>query len=186
MRSRCLMCANALAAFAGWKNLRAGGTGEASLETVMSYRLKHYSTLTVNGRATFMRSRENFKKEQPRRLLLFCFVLVFFPLPDCSKCLSVGLQVSFRAAPERGRRLAEISCASPWCLGPLRPRQRGSSAPSGGSACGGEALGRPPAAPLGPGQSLPAVWGCSGLVFTFSRPGSPGSKVAPDRDDNLD
>lgn len=40
----------------------AGGAGEASLEIVMSYSRKHYSALTVNGQATFMRSRENFKE----------------------------------------------------------------------------------------------------------------------------
>lgn len=40
----------------------AGGAGEASLEIVMSYSRKHYSALTVNGRATFMRSQEDFKE----------------------------------------------------------------------------------------------------------------------------
>lgn len=45
---------------------------------------------------------------------------------------------------------------------------------------------RRPAAPLGQGHRLPAVWGCSDLVFTFSRPCSPVSNVAPDGDDNLE
>lgn len=34
--------------------------------------------------------------------------------------------------------------------------------------------------PLEQGQTPPAVWSCNRLVFTFSRPGSPDTKVTPD------
>lgn len=114
---------------------------------------------------------------------MFCFALVFFPLPDCSKCLSVAGQFPGGARERPPRRDKLCQPLVPWSsktspegligtgrwlgLWPGSPRRR-------------------PAAPLGQGHRLPAVWGCSGLVFTFSRPGSPVSKVAPDGDDNLE
>lgn len=48
MRSRCLMCANALAALAG-ENRSCASRGEANLEIIRSHSHKHYSALTVNG-----------------------------------------------------------------------------------------------------------------------------------------
>lgn len=99
-----------------WLKTLAGGTGEASLETVMSSRLKHYSALTVNGQATFIRSQENFTKKKPR-LLLFCFALIFLPSPGLFEGLICRFSGQFPGRRQRERergRLAEISCASPW------------------------------------------------------------------------
>lgn len=91
-----------------WLKTLAGATEEASLETVMSHRRKHYSALTVNDQATFMRSQENFKRNSHvylRRLLLSCFSLVCFGLvwfSSLSRIVRRAYQVSFRA-PKRVR-----------------------------------------------------------------------------------
>lgn len=101
MRSRCLMCANALAAFAGENPSWGRGRGKSGDNYVVQSQTV-FCSYCKRPRPPLREARKTWRVT--RRVYAGKLVSSFRFLPYCSKCLLGSVCARFRGSPERRRR----------------------------------------------------------------------------------
>lgn len=173
MRSRCLMCANALAAFAGENPSWERGRGKSGDNYVVQSQTL-FCSYCKRPQPPLREARKTWRV--PRSVYAGKVVSCVLFLPCCSKCLLGGVCAKFRGAPERRRRPRSARSGPRGCTEPgaLGGRAWRAGLAAGGGWAGGLESWRPRRAP-----SLGRSERCSSSRPFGSHPHSPHLPFRP-------